>query len=355
MTQDYTTLNNPRFLFRAEMHQPFPDWVVSQAMPEAGEFSKKAASAFADPKRRLLPICSKSAAFHSAINIFAKPDEYDEATLERVKEACAFYEIEHEILPYAELFSDEFSKSASLNELTDGRYAINDVINGEQFKLLPLNDSDDVLSSAFDLAKMASDNRIHLLMFVPAAREIVKAAADHNVNMRLPALITRFGVERFPDAESASKKIQGREELCKDATIRERLAADYQAAIANVEADPEDAMAKVAAIDHAAGLEPSYRLSSLVPNPFDIVFGGALVADAEKAAQENVMVREVLVPLDALQKITALDAGYRLSKSASDTFEKLRNTQDARDLSLAIEHWSERDQRTLLRLAVDAA
>ena len=77
MTQDYTTINNPRFLFRAEMHQPFPDWVVSQAMPEAGEFTKKAASAFADPKRRLLPICSKSAAFHSAINIFAKPDAHE--------------------------------------------------------------------------------------------------------------------------------------------------------------------------------------------------------------------------------------------------------------------------------------
>lgn len=355
MTNDYTTSSNPRFMFRAEMHCPFPDWVVEQPMPGAADFAKKASTAFADQRRRLLPICTKSATFHSAINIFANPEDFDEVTLERVKSACAHYGIEQEVLPYAELFVTEFSKSASLHELQEGRYAIDDTIDGQHFRLLPLNDADDVIGSAFDLAKMAADNRIHLLMLVPAAREIVKAAEQHNVQDKLPALIERYGVERFADPEVAAKKIVGREDLCKDATLRDHLRADYLEAVAGVENDPEDAMRKIAAIDHAAGINANYRVSSLVPTPFDIVFGGALVSDAEKAARENVMIREVLIPLCELQKVASQEADFKLSKSAAEVFSKLRDTVDARDLSIAIETWSEADQRTILRLAVAAA
>jgi hypothetical protein len=352
---DYTTLNNPRFMFRAEMHRPFPDWVVSEAMPEAADFLSKSAAAFADPQRRLLPICSKSAAFHSAINIFAQPDDFDEATLERVKEACAHYDIESDILPYAELFSDEFTKSASLDELAEGRYAISDEIDGEAFRLLPLNDADDVLGSSFELAKMASDNRIPLLMFVLASRAVVKAASDYNLTARLPALITRHGIERFADAETAAAKISGREQFCKDASVREVVAADYLDAIKDMEADPDGAMLKIAAIDDFAGVSNNYRQSSLVPTAFDIVFGGALVEDAEKAARENVLVHDVLLPLEEVRAIAPMNAQYRLSKSAAETFARLRDTGDARDLSLAVENWDERDQRTLLRMTVEAA
>ena len=41
MTQDYTSMNNPRFLYLAALHQPFPDWVVKEAMPESDEFLPK--------------------------------------------------------------------------------------------------------------------------------------------------------------------------------------------------------------------------------------------------------------------------------------------------------------------------
>lgn len=353
--RDFSTLNNPRFLYRAEMHHPFPDWVASEPMPDATEFEKKASAAFADTKRRLLPICTKSATFHSALNVFARLDNYDDATLERVKSACAYYGIEQDVLPYAELFASEFEKSASLDELTEGRYAINDEFGGEVFKLLPLNDAVDVRDSSFELSKMAAENRIMLPMFVAAAREIVKAAHDHNVSHELPELIMRHGVERFPDAEEAARRIQGRSQFCKDATIREQVEADYQAALADLEAEPDAVMEKIAAIDFVAGVSNSYRHSSLVPTPFDIVFCGALASDAEKAAKEHVLVRDVLLPLQEVRAIDVMDAEYRLSKSAADTFRRLRDTGDARDLSLAVEQWPERDQKTLLRMTVAAA
>lgn len=354
MSEDFTSLNNPRFLYRAGLRHPFPDWVAAEPMPEKADFEKKAAAAFADPARRLLPICTPSAAFHSALNIFARPDDFDVSTLERVKEACAHFGIEQDLLPYAELFVDEFEKSAALDEPTAGRFAINDELDGERLQLLPLNDKEDVTSSAFDLAKMAAERRIHLLMLVPAAREVVKAAADHGVT-QLPEIVTRFGTPRFPDAEKAAKLIEGREQFCKDASVRETVAADYREALEGLEDDPDDAMTKIAAIDFAAGIKPNYKISAPVPSPFDIVYGGALESEAEKAATENVLVRDVLVPLTEIRRIGEQDASFRLSKEAADHFLKLRDAGDARDLSLAVEHWDEQDQRTLLRLAVDSA
>jgi hypothetical protein len=354
MSEDFTSINNPRFLYKAGLHHPFPDWVASEPMPEKSDFEKKAATAFADPSRRLLPICTASAAFHSAINIFACPDDFDEGAMERVKEACAYYGIEQDILPYAQLFVEEMDKSAALETPEEGWFAIDEEINGDNFKLLPLNDADDVASSAFDLAKMASENRIHILMFVPAAREIVKAASDYGVS-DLPAIIYRYGLPKFADAENACKLIRDRESLCKDASLRETIANDYREALSCIETDADASFEKIAAIDTAAGITTGYKLAARVPNPYDIVFSGALESEAEKAAAENVLIRDVLVPLSEVRRIGELDAKFKLSKQAAEELVKLRDTGDAKDLSIAVENWEEEDQRTFLRLAVASA
>ena len=354
MAEDYTTLNNPKFLYLAEMHHPFPDWVASAPVPTGAEFEKKAASAFADVERRLLPISTKSATFHSAINVFAKLEDFSDEVFGRVKQACAFYDIEKDVEPYVGLFVDEVEKSASLVEIPEGRYAINTTAGGEDFKLLPLNDQQDVISSAFELAKMASDNRIHLLMLVPAAREVIKAATDHGVDIGLPSIVSRFGEVRVADSEVATKLIEGREEFCKDASIKEIVAKDYQDAISLIAEDPEEAMVKIATIDHAAGIVPNYRIDARVPTPFDIVFTGPLDSEVEKAARENVIVRGVLVPIDAARSIDLTEAEFKLSKEASASLSKLRDVTDARDLSLAIENWAKDDQKTFLRLAVSS-
>ncbi len=352
MPHDFTEMNNPKFLFRAALHHPFPDWVASEAMPVKADFVEKAAAAFADPERRLFPICSPTAAFHSALNMFAEPDSLNVRACERIKQACADYGIEGDILPYAELFVAEIEKSAST--VTEGRFAIDDELGGERFQLLPLNDAEDVNASAFELAKMAADNRIPFLLLIPAAREVVKAAADHGAT-KLPEIVTRYGKPRFPDAELAAKRIQGREQLCKDASVRPILAVDYQAALEGLVDAPDAAMEKIAAIDHAAGLTPSYKTAARVPTPYDIVYGGPLEEEVEKVASTRVLVRDVLVPLSEMQRIDARDAEFRLSKSAAEDFSRLSLGDDARELSLAVANWDEEDQRTLLRLAVDAA
>lgn len=354
MSNDFTTMNNPGFLYRAALLRPFPEWVENSPMPQKEEFEKKASTAFADPARRLLPICTKTAAFHSALNILAHPDNFDTDALGRVKEACAHYGIEQDILPYIDLFVEELEKSASDSEAPEGRFAIDDFVADEHYRLLPINNSDEVSESARDLAKMAADNRIHLLMLVPAAREIVKAAKDHGVT-RLPDIVARYGYERHPDAEKSAKLIAGRENLCRDESLRPVLASNYAEALAQVETDPDGAMTKIAGIDDAAGIRVSHRQFSPVVNPYDIVFCGVLESEVEKCARQNVVVRDILIPLDEISKIDSTAAAFKLSKGAAESFSRLRDTDDARHLSLDIDTWDERDQRTLLRLAVDHA
>ena len=257
--------------------------------------------------------------------------------------------------PYAELFAREFEKSASADEIPEGRFAIDTQIGGQAYRLLPLNDDIDVTSSAFDLAKMASEKRIHFLMLVPAAREIVKAAAEFNVDHRLPEIVTRFGTPRLPDADTAAKLIEGRENYCKEAGMKDIVAEDYRDALATIVEDPEKAMETISAIDRVAGIEPNLRKAAHLPTPYDIVYCGPLEEEVEKAAKENVYVRDVLVPLSEVRRINPLDVDFRLSKSAAEEFHKIHDTDDARDLSLALDTWEEKDQRTFLRLAAEAA
>lgn len=351
MTTDFTTENNPRYLYLAELHRPFPDWVSQKPIPSKDDFTKKASAAFADPQRRLLPINTPEAAFHSAINLFACMQDFPASAFDRVKEACASFQIEADVAPYAELFASEMEKTAA-DTRPPGWFAIDTEIAGSRYQLLPLNSREDVVQSAHDLAKMAAENRINIMLLVPAARELVKAAAQHEVKESLPRVV-RFGYERFPEAEKAATLIQGRSAYCKDPSLRSTLDRLYTEALVDLSLDPITTMNKIAAIDHQAGLRVNYREDSAVPTPFDVVFCGPLRSSVEKVAKEHVLVKnDVLVPLASLRNITPIAVEYGLSKVAATQFLRARDSDDARDISLLISNWSDTDKDQLLRLAV---
>jgi hypothetical protein len=352
MAQDYTTLNNPKFLYFAELHRPFPDWAANAPLPTAESFEKCAAAAFADPARRLLPVRDKVCTFHSAIDLFANVSNYSTDTFERVKAACAHFQIEEDVAPYASIFADSFEKQASDYAIPTGRFAIDQEINDTRYQLLPLNDAQDVRDSAHELAKMASESRIHFLSLVPAAQQIVKAAEELNVH-DVPPLIDRMGLERCADLEKAARYIQGREKFAKQAdTVAAK--AEYEEIITEAKAGtitPWLCMQKIAALDDALGIRCRYNEASPVMNPSEIVFSGPLVREVEKAARCNVAIKDVLVPLSVVRSINFDEASFKLSKTAGHTLKQLSHSDDAKDLSLAIMGWDDADQRTLLRMA----
>lgn len=355
MKQDYTTSNNPRFLYFAEMHLPVPAWVSKEPMPTASAFEKCAAAAFADQTRRLLPIRDKLSAFHSALEVFSNMDSYAEETFERVKSACEFYGIEADVAPYAELFAEKMEKAAAADTPGTGKFAIDQEIGGVAYRILPLNDAEDVTSSASELAKMAAERRIHFLTMVPAAVEIAKAASHFGVKS-LPYLVERFGYERLPDFAGARKGIEGRELLSKTADQRAVKEA-YEDALSEGESEiisPSECMSKIASIDDAAGLRYRYFRGAPVLTAADIVFSGPLVSEVEKAAREYVAIREVLVPLAVIKSISTEEIDFKLTKEASSSLGRVRDTSDAKDISLVVMEWEDEDQRTLLRLAQNA-
>ena len=201
---------------------------------------------------------------------------------------------------------------------------------------------------------MVDENRIHYLMFVDAAREIVKAATEACVVHELPGLIVQAGTPRFEDLDKAASLIESRRELTKnhDGAFSEYEEAIKQAAAGEI--TPEDCMRKIAATDSAIGLRYNFNPRHPVPLPHNIVFCGPTLQEVEKVAAENVVIRGVPVPLTALRNVDKLDAEYHLEKEASASFLELRDQESAVPLSLEVGKWNENDQKTLLRLALDA-
>ena len=351
MTSDYTTSNNPQALYFAEIHQPFPDWVAAHPIPTADKFEKCASAAFADIDRRLLPVRDKVSTFHSAIDLFANAADYSAEVFNRIKNACEFHGIADDVAPYAELFASKVEKSASADVCAPGKFAINQEFNGVAYTLLPLNDAQDVKDSGHELAKMASDNRIHFVTLFPAAQEIAKAAADFGV-ADLPGIVQRIGPARCANFEKAARLLEGRELLSKSAD-QDALRQAYTDAVTEAATtnDADGCVMKIAAIDDAAGIRYNYSAGSRVLLPSEIVYTGPLVADVEKAAAANVAVGDILIPLHELQKLDLLAADFKLSKEAAASLRNTINTTDAKDVSIALMSWCDTDRRTLLRMA----
>lgn len=351
---DYTHTNNPRSLYLAEMAIPFPQWIKGSAILTSDGLVKLASVAFADRDRRLLPLHDKEAAFFSSVDYFANVGSYPETTFAYIKEACDHFDIGADVAPYAEHFAGVFEKRAASEETdaSPSRFAISTHLNGRDFKLLPLHDAYEITKSAKDLVKMVDENRIHYLMFVDAAREIVKAATEAATLSDLPGLVVHVGTPRFEDLDKAANMIESRRPLVGgfEGAFEAYTSAVKEAASGVI--TPEECMQKIAATDDVIGLRYNYNPRSRVPLPHDIVFGGPSFPEVEKVAAMNVLVRGVAVPLRAVQQIPDIETEYQLSKSAASD---LRSTAGAVALSHSVAHWDDEDQKTLLRLALKAA
>lgn len=351
---DYTHTRNPRSIYLATLARPFPEWAEHSPVPTSEQFVKKASQAFADPARRLLPITDKATTFFSAIDCLANVGSYSDDTWERVKSACAHFGISADVAPYAELFADQVEKKASaVPAAKPGRFAIDEEFNGRRIRVLPLNDSEQVRDSASALVKMASENRIHYIQLVAASEEIVKAASD--LGTKIPDFIHSCGEERLPDWEKAARLIESRNGC---AGVTKEAMADYRDTVrsgAAGEISPVECMQKIAGSDSAAGIKYRYTANTHIPLPHDIVFGGASVASLEKAASEQVLIRDNLVPLSAFKKIPDADFVYRMpdADAGRRMRDLIKSASDASDVSLAVAELARPDQVTLFKLAAE--
>lgn len=356
-TTDYTHTNNPRSIYLAEMALPFPEWIKGQPIPERKDLEKLASVAFADRSNRLLPVHEKEASFFSSLDYFANAGDYPEETFDAIKEACEHFGIGADVAPYAEFFAGVFEKQASEEsvEVIPGRFAISTQLNGHDFQILPLNDPYEVSKSARELLKMAHEDRVHYLMLVDAAREIVKAASEIGSDQPLPGLVLHVGSPRFEDLDKAASLIETRRPLSKgfDGAYEAYTSAIKEAAEGKITA--EECMQKIAATDDIIGIKYNFSPRTRTPLPHDIVFGGPSYSEVEKEAASRVIIRGVPVPFGVMSKIPKSDVEFKMEKAAASEFLQLRDGGSAIPLSLAIEKWAADDQKELLRLAVDFA
>lgn len=359
--KDFTSRGNLPHFARAKAHKAFPAWVGQ--VPSATDFVKMSSEAFADKASRTLPICNATATFYSALDVFHNADIYPEAALDRVKQACEMFGIGGDVAPYADLFADEFEKSAATIE--PGAFAINTMIGDKDIQLLPIGDVEDIRKSASDLMTMVEESRIFYPMARQAAVTIVKAARELGVAANeMPASLIELGTERLPTPvtpEAIGAMQQCLRKRAGYSTVpsytEESLAGRYNDDL-NAYADGEITAAefteKIAAADFLAGVHGAYRFSGprRIELPHEIVFSGPSLDDVEKLAKTNVVINDITVPLAAFRALDPVESAHKLSKRAGAAIPTILEASDARDVTLEIANWESGDVRTLCRMLV---
>lgn len=351
---DYTHRGNIPHFNRARAFQPFPEWVGN--VPTASQFVRMSKEAFADKDSRVFPVSNPTATFYSALDAFYRADEVQPEVLDRVKAACAMFDIEASVCPYLDFFADDLEKSASAPVDV---FALDLTLHGTDVRMLPVNDVESVVKSASDLHDMLESWRIPYLLARPAALTIVKTAAELGVDMRrIPTAVLDMGTER-----AARSGGDLRHELSKRASWgrhdEEATSAQYFAAADEFDetGDADILLHKIASIDMLTEIYRHYRFSDQhghVPMPHALVFNGPTTAEIEKMAKVHVVVNDITIPLAAFANVDPTEAEFKLTKRASSAVREMLAYQDARDVTLEVANWSDDDRSTLCRLLVAA-
>lgn len=348
---DFTQDPTLRHFYQAEMHHPFPEWVASSAIPTSADVEKNASASFADASRRLLPVHNPVAAFHSALDLMAHPEDYTEQIFDRVKKACSLFGITKDLEPYVEFFAGKIEKSAATSEPLVN-YAIDEKFGDRDYQLFPIDTEEQIKDASYKLVNMAFENRLPYPFFYKAACRVYKAAENLNIVDDVHLQIAEAGVDRLIDKNLTLEKLAGRERFARFGDP-ELVREQYEEAVNETCVDKM--ICKIAAVDLVAGVPHKFRATAHVAMPHAIVKTGPLVSAIEKAARENVSIDDVLIPLAEIQKIQLRDAMFALSDPATQDLRKHASSDDAKDLSLAILDWAEGDKRQLMRLALQAA
>lgn len=327
-----------RLLAVADSRIPFPEWVRESVLPDPQHLEKAAATAFAD-EARSLPIQDKVSTFLSAIQVVSEPEKYAEKIASRVQKAVAHFGIEGDIAPYADLAIDELEKVASSSpvEIT---YAIE--LQDDGVQVLPLNDKSATEYAAAEVWKMAGQGDLPHMLVVEALPKIVAAAEQFGAEIpdRLVKM-AKASENHWLDWDKAEKLTEGRHFRATrgDAEEAKQHYAGVLKEARAEEISPDEAVMKLAAVDLLYGVQPSYplkyastRLPTHVPTPTEIVYcGDDDLQETCKAATENVLVRETLIPFVEFKNLPKEEIRLRLSKEAAQKWDEMPENFDAID------------------------
>jgi hypothetical protein len=354
---DFIKDQNPTALFEVGIKSGdrLPDYVKQATMLQEEDVANLSDIAFADTYNRLHPIHTKAATYMSAVYLAGKGMQ-DTVEFEITKQAAEFFGIVQDIDEAIALLPT-VEKSAS-SDLTLEKYALTFQIDEQDtWKAYPLNTEVEVTKAATDSVKDWVDDHIPTDWLFAAACNIVKRANELGIERNsIPEKIWSLGEERMVDFAIAEESINTR----KQAGVADT--AEYLQAVKEA---AEGKISVAYAIDQWMTLDTVNGIDhKRIISPQEAFFSGFKSATVEKMAHQNVFIKDVLVPVSEMLKLSAnkgqlIKMAFR-KEAAEHIISLLDTLQDsnektASEVSCSISKLGDVQQKELLSLLLQVA
>jgi len=271
--------NHPVVLGEAFAFRPWSDELGAFEIPGVEKFAGTHSSAFADVQNREYPLTSRELVFFGSLHYRGRGGK-DPEVLERFNKAAAAHDLTAELAHYEPLFAKAQVKSAAAEPARPRVALLVKSASGPDIEAYPITCREDISFAAACCASDFFSGALPVPLFGQAAREIVKAAAEHGVE-NLPKAIYEAGVVRECDADNARIHIP--------ANASPELKTAYASLI---DAAPHASLAErdllVAAWDQLDATLNAQRPRDH-GTPYGVLFGGAPRELVVKAAREFVL------------------------------------------------------------------
>lgn len=303
---DFLKVNDPSIHNIVAEKFEFPDYVSEQHM-------SKQSSVFLHEDN--YPIGSKGETWLSYAYAYAQNDA---KALKDLNKAAQYWGIEEDIkkiteTPLVKKASESFDKYAMIVEMEDGRMK----------KLFPINDEYEIRKSAHDLA----NNKINLPIeyFVETACTIVKEAKANNIELKeLPYSVVKFGEDKMFDPDMFVKIADERIALLENEEHKE----DYRELqkLAHIIENHKDLLETCCEFDRDFNFDKSYGKS--IHDPYAAVYSGMEVDLFTKIANQNSVLGEHLIPVEALLKVAKEEIKVCFDEEFMNKYASAKNGKD---------------------------
>lgn len=307
MTMDFIKDQNPTALYEVGIKagDNLPNYVKEASILQEEDLANIASTAFADSTNRLHPIHTKAATYMSAVYLAGAGME-GSREFAIVKEAADFYGISKDVEDALQLLSVT-EKAASAERPATPHALTFELLENDTWKAYPMANEVQVTKAATDVVRDWNDGHIPTDWLFAAAQNIVKRANELGVYRNsIPDRIWELGEERLVDFTGA-EVAAGLRKHAGVADITEYEQAVNKAAAGTITVEE--------AIDSWMHLDTVHNVShKRYTSPHEAFYSGPKVAAVEKLAAENVVIEDIMIPVEAIRKL-ASDNG-RLVKAS---------------------------------------
>lgn len=296
MTMDFIRDQNPTALYEVGIRagDSLPNYVKEASILQEEELTHLADTAFADSIHRLHPIHTKAATFMSAVYL-AGAGAQGTSEFNTVKEAADFHGISADVEAAIQLLAVN-EKSASEERLPVPHAITFELHENETWTAYPMANDVQVVKAATDVVRDWNDGHIPTDWLFAAAKNIVKRATALDMYRNsIPDRIWALGEERLVDFSAAETAAETR----KHAGVTD--ITEYEQAVKKA-ADGTISVAE--AIDTWMYLDTTNNVNhKRYISPHEAFYSGPKVSTVEKLAAENVIIENIMVPINAFTKL----------------------------------------------------